>query len=402
MNRLRAIGPGIVIAATGLGAGDLIAASVAGARYGTALLWVAAAGALLKFVLNENLARWQLATASTVIEALIQRLPKFWSWYFLAYLMLWSFIVAAALMSACGLAVHALFPGISVKTAGITQSLIAAALVLVGRYRVLEMLMKTFIAMMFVVVIACAARLAPDLPSISAGLFLPTVPAHSTWFLLGVLGGIGGSVTLLSYGYWMREKGWRDAAVLPQVRLDLVIAYTLTGLFGVAIMVIASSVPVDAVSGNQMVLAIATQLESSIGAAGKWAFLIGFWGAVFSSMLGVWQGVPYLFADFVTTYAGQPPGSRVTTSSWLYRGYLAYLCLLPMTLLWLHKPVWLVLLYSVTGAAFMPLLAGLLLLLNNRRDWMGEWHNGKASNILLVTGLVVFFALLIHKTATLA
>ena len=33
----RDIGPGIVIAATGLGAGDMIAASVAGARYGTAL-----------------------------------------------------------------------------------------------------------------------------------------------------------------------------------------------------------------------------------------------------------------------------------------------------------------------------------------------------------------------------
>jgi Mn2+/Fe2+ NRAMP family transporter len=38
MSGLRDIGPGIVIAATGLGAGDLIAASVAGAKYGIALL----------------------------------------------------------------------------------------------------------------------------------------------------------------------------------------------------------------------------------------------------------------------------------------------------------------------------------------------------------------------------
>jgi hypothetical protein len=28
-------------------------------------------------------------------------------------------------------------------------------------------------------------------------------------------------------------------------------------------------------------------------------FLLGFWGAVFSSVLGVWQSAPYLFADFV-------------------------------------------------------------------------------------------------------
>ncbi len=38
MIRLRELGPGIVIAATGLGAGDLIAASVAGAKYGVAIL----------------------------------------------------------------------------------------------------------------------------------------------------------------------------------------------------------------------------------------------------------------------------------------------------------------------------------------------------------------------------
>ena len=28
-------------------------------------------------------------------------------------------------------------------------------------------------------------------------------------------------------------------------------------------------------------------------------FLIGFWGAVFSSLLGVWQSIPYLFVDFI-------------------------------------------------------------------------------------------------------
>jgi Mn2+/Fe2+ NRAMP family transporter len=38
---LKYLGPGFVVAATGVGAGDLIAASVGGAKYGTAILWVA-------------------------------------------------------------------------------------------------------------------------------------------------------------------------------------------------------------------------------------------------------------------------------------------------------------------------------------------------------------------------
>jgi len=80
---LRDIGPGLVIAATGLGAGDIIAASVAGAKYGTTLLWAALAGALMKFALNEGLARWQLATGTTLLEGWVQRLPRFLSLYFL-------------------------------------------------------------------------------------------------------------------------------------------------------------------------------------------------------------------------------------------------------------------------------------------------------------------------------
>lgn len=56
--RLRALGPGLVLAATGVGAGDMLAAAVAGARYGHAVLWPALVGALLKFALTEGIARW--------------------------------------------------------------------------------------------------------------------------------------------------------------------------------------------------------------------------------------------------------------------------------------------------------------------------------------------------------
>jgi hypothetical protein len=62
---LRHVGPGLVIAATGLGAGDLIAASVAGAKFGTTILWAAVLGAIMKYVMNEGLTRWQLATGRT-------------------------------------------------------------------------------------------------------------------------------------------------------------------------------------------------------------------------------------------------------------------------------------------------------------------------------------------------
>jgi len=391
----RNIGPGLVLAATGLGAGDLVAASVAGAKFGTAILWAAVLGAIMKYVLSEGLTRWQLATGTTLLEGWVQRLPKFVSIYFFIYLVLWSFIVAGALIAGTGLAAHALYPEISVARWGIMHSLLALVLVLFGRYKLLELLMKFFMGLMLVVVVICAILVAPGLPGIPAGLLIPSVPDGSVMFIFGVIGGVGGSVTLLCYGYWIRERDWNKPQDLPRSRMDLAVAYVLTGLFGVAIMIISAGVQPEVITGPDMVLGVAGQLESVVGPFGKWCFLIGFWSAVFSSMLGVWQGIPYLFADFVQQYTHQPERPlRVNTRSAAYRGYLVYLALPPMLLLLADKPVWLIIIYAVAGAFFMPLLSVLLLLMNNRRSWLGELRNGLVTNILLLGSLVVFGLLL--------
>ena len=92
------LGPGFIVAATGVGAGDLIAAAVAGQRFGLAVLWVVLLGAFFKAILNEGVSRWQLATGTTLMEGWIRHLPRWVSWYFLVYLCFWGFLVAAALM----------------------------------------------------------------------------------------------------------------------------------------------------------------------------------------------------------------------------------------------------------------------------------------------------------------
>jgi Mn2+/Fe2+ NRAMP family transporter len=392
---LKDIGPGLVIAATGLGAGDLIAAAVAGARYGTAILWAAILGAIVKFAMNEGLVRWQLATGSTLLEGWLQRLPRIVSLYFLVYLVLWSFIVAGALIASTGLAAHALYPGLSVGQWGVLHSLAALLLVTTGRYALLEKIMKLFMALMLLVVLVCAFWVAPGLSDITRGLLAPAIPKGSAVFVMSVIGGVGGSVTLLCYGYWIRERNWNSRADLQRSRLDLGVAYLLTGIFGIAIMIIAAGVQPQVVSGPTMVLGLADRLAEVVGPVGKWCFLIGFWSAVFSSMLGVWQGVPYLFADFIGQFRAQP-GAQVSvdTRAPAYRGYLLYLALPPMLLLLAGKPVWLVIAYAVAGAFFMPLLAGLLLYMNNRRGWLGSMKNGPAANLVLLLAVLVFGLLL--------
>ncbi len=77
---LAIIGPGILVAATGVGAGDLATGAMAGSILGLGVLWAVVLGAGLKFVLNEGLARWQLATGSTLLEGRVAHLGRAVAW----------------------------------------------------------------------------------------------------------------------------------------------------------------------------------------------------------------------------------------------------------------------------------------------------------------------------------
>jgi hypothetical protein len=134
------MGPGLLLAATGVGGGDLATGSFVGSLLGTAVLWAVLVGALLKFVVTEGLARWQLATGETLIEGAVARLGPVVVWLFLPYLLLWSFFVGSAQMSACGVALHAMMPifddADDGKIAfGVLSGLIGVALVWRGGYR---------------------------------------------------------------------------------------------------------------------------------------------------------------------------------------------------------------------------------------------------------------------------
>src|SRR3954467_10684490 len=100
---LKLAGPGLVVAATGIGSGDVVAATVGGARYGVILLWAIALGAFFKYVLNEGIARWQLGTGLTALEGWAESLPSWVKVYFGICLVFWTVAVTAALTNATGL-----------------------------------------------------------------------------------------------------------------------------------------------------------------------------------------------------------------------------------------------------------------------------------------------------------
>lgn len=394
------IGPGIVVAATGIGAGDLVATMVAGSRYGYALLWAAVAGVLIKIVLVEGAGRWTLATGRTLFDGW-RGLGGWATTYFGVYIVVWGLSFGAAAMSTTGLALHALVPAVDLRWWAMAAGVAGLVLVWFGRYRTFERLVAVLVGVMFVTVVGSAVLTTPHLGDVASGL-VPRIPDDGVVYALGLAGGVGGTITLAAYGYWLAEKGWSTPRWMRVMRIDNAWAYVMSGVFVVAMLVVgaellyASGITVE--DGGAGLVDLSGVLAERHGAFLAPVFLIGFAAATFSSVLGVWHGVSLMFADFLATSRGLPAQDpRRRAGGPYYRAYVLWLTVPPMALLFLDRPVALVIAYGALGSLFMPFLAVTLLFLNNSSAVPRRWRNRWWVNVVLVAVAAMFLLLGYHQ-----
>jgi Mn2+/Fe2+ NRAMP family transporter len=398
--KIQWLGPGVIMAASGIGASDIIAATVAGASCGLPLLWALVVASFSKYFLSEGIARWQLATGLTAIEGWARYLPRFVLWVFAAYLVLWAAAVSGALLGGCGLAIENITRGaVSRRWGGLAHGILAFVLIWFAHGAIFSRVVKPLIVLMFVGIVACAAITIRDPLAILRGLLLPSIPVAGGAHVFSLIGGIGGSLTLLSYNYLLRDDGKVDARNLSVVRADLKIAYVFTAIFGISVMLIAHRVfflPGVAITDQETVSRMAAQLAEIVGPSGFYIYSIGFWAAVLASLFGVWQTIPRVFADCYSQLRSSPPQEReaaITAGSPAFRGALAFMVLVSVPFVLIDRPLLIVISFTILGSVLIPFLGATLLYLNNRVHWPGRIrHNGVITNSLLTLILLLFLA----------
>lgn len=390
---IRNLGPGLLLAATGVGVGDMVSSIIAGAEYGLTLIWALVAGVVIKFSITEGAARWQLATNMTLMEGWREALPRAVVLLFLVYFVVWSYFVSSALVAASALVPAALMPSVPLPVWGFMHAVAALAMVWIGRYERFLGIVKWFIGLKFGAILVSALLIV--LWSGADWSSVGTTSGVSTAYTLSLIGGVGGTVTLLSYGYWMREQGWSGPARLGMARTDLTVSFLLVFVFCFSMIFLATQIDwtgqiLD--EGPRLCLLLADRIGQEIGPVGRAVFLIGFWGAAFSSVLGVWHGVPFLFDDWLALWRRRAPGGQRGAA---YRSWAVYLTLAAISALVIQRPVWLVFAYTVVGSLFFPFVISTLLWLNNSTRVVRSARNGIGVNAVLGAALLLYICLAI-------
>ena len=221
---LKYLGPGLILSASIVGSGELIATTALGAQAGFAILWMVIFSTLVKVAVQVELARWTISTGQPALTGYNKVPPRFgrigWVNVLWAIMALTKVLQIGGIVGGVAIAFSALFP-IAGDPLGFTSTLIWTIIVAVGSIALLYSNNYSLIergAVLLVVVFSfITIVLALGLPftpfAYSAGDILGgltfAIPAGALGVALAMFGITGvGADEITFYTYWCVEKGY--------------------------------------------------------------------------------------------------------------------------------------------------------------------------------------------------
>jgi len=395
---VKSFGPGIVVALSWVGTGDLVDNSVAGANYGYALLWVLPLSLVFRFLFVNSLGKYPLYNRQrdpSLVRGFARTHPAF-GWLMMISFVIYTHILMAFTLSGVGVALEGLFGGPS----RFVWTLVGAASVFLvtfkGVYRLIEQLFKVILAVMvasFVLAIALVGidwgelvqGFAFDLPA-QSGLFDSSLVASS--LVLATLG----SMANLFYPQFLREKGWTTPAHRRVQQYDLLFGTFIVMFLGVAIWAVGAEVIHGDGSGIEDPSDIADALGTAIGPIGPYLFYLGLLGAAWTTVTGSIFALGKMTVEAV--HVTRPARARrygdEASADPIYKVMIAWgLAAVVWSLPGAPGFIVLVVVSHVLTSPFLLVIVIGMIMMLNKRGIMGDHVNTWKGNLAL--GLIAVF-----------
>lgn len=396
------VGPGLMFLAAMTGPGTILSNAAAGASYGYNLIWALALSLLFRYVWVDITARYVLVSG----ESLLQGYARIGRW------LVWMVFGAAILVRhstnlytvlLMGDAAHTLVPLPIAQSAAVWTvafTLLGFAMMFWGGYPVLERGCRILMTILVASMAAAAFYSHPKPFPILWGTFVPWIPQNqgvysSVLIITAMIGAQVGTLSNLSYAYFVNEKGWHGTAAIRKQRFDLLSGFGCRFVLGALLQIAAAGtlLPLGIVPENTG--DITRIFRATIGVTGGIIFGLGIWAMCLSNFVSGTSGYALILRDISRRYiprlAGD--GSRLQQPAYrdpVYRWVVALLGLSPLYIvLTKAEPVALALTVRSLVVVLIPILGAALLVLSNKKELMGSYRNGWKSNLVMGLMLVV-------------
>jgi len=217
-------GPGAVLASMTIGQGQLILGPQIGAWAGYALLWLITLN-IGSYLIAYVGSRFTLLSGISLMDIFAIKTRRGWvNWLLISIMAIFVPAFAATIITTLGQSLEWIFGTGHYLFWGISFSLLAACLALLGRYKFLEISQAIFVAILGIGALASVAMLSPNLFNLLPNfLHIGNVPAYPSWVatvpdftktpipltMMGYLGTLTISIVpLVSYLGWIKVKKW--------------------------------------------------------------------------------------------------------------------------------------------------------------------------------------------------
>jgi Mn2+/Fe2+ NRAMP family transporter len=329
--RLRYLGPGIVLTASVVGSGELIVTTSLGAKAGFALLWLVIVGAAVKVWVQVELARWTILNGGTALEGYAAVPPRIgrmgWiNWLWIGLDIAKNFQrggVIGASAAVCSIALPLAGDELSRTSLVIWTIIVTGVSVLLmssSRYSVVERV-TTISVVLFTTSIVGLVLVLPFTPyfysasDLGSGLSF-TIPAGAIGLALAMFGSTGvGADDMTNYTYWCLEKGYarwtgpddgseeravRAAGWLKVMQLDVLVSWVVCTLTTLSFYIVGASVlgGRQAVpEGNDVITSVSRIYTDTLGTWAEAVFLAGAIAVLFSTHVAAVAAVPRLWTN---------------------------------------------------------------------------------------------------------
>lgn len=387
IQKIKAAGPAAVITSAFVGPGTITTATNAGVEFGYALLWAVVFSGVSLFIIMNMASRLATIANKNIIEASLELLPASKMWKILVIGLFAIVMGLTALGFEAGNLIGATL-GFSdifklpTWLSALIMGLLCIIAIIFTTPKIIETIMKFFVAAMGIIFIITAIIVRPNIQDILKG-FIPTVPSGGIVNTIALIGTTIIAVNLVFHSVassdkWTNEEDLKDSYFDTKLNVSLGVLMTLSLIIVTSSLLYQSGIIVDTP------LVFSKSLEPILG---NWARIFGSFGLVFAGLSSS-IATPYMTGIIYGKLFkwNKENDFRIKIVS------VIAVVIGTLFAMFGARPTQIIIFAQATSGFFLPFIAILFVITSNNKT-LGKYKNNIFQNVMGMISVVVTFGL---------